>query len=311
QTSAPSFLRGGIIGHRLRRVYSQTEISQTELFDRSILSILKEVVPRIETIQISSKTNLELNQFENLLYAFIFNLGYNTDFSVMPLRFLDEFVQTFRINRIRKSRTSDIEAPKRIYSNELILHYQKGISSESIDHQFLSFYHVLEHFYEKIYNDDIISRVKSEITKPNFSYKRTTDLNNLIGIIQSRLRYKNEEFQINELEAVELVLRRFIPDLNELNQALDQINPNLAEYYRIQSVPFSNGNKVNFSSNSEDEIYRNLAKRVYLTRNCIVHSKESQKVKFTPFKDDKDLLNEIYLMRLLAEFVILNDSKEL
>ncbi|MAE87451.1 MAG: hypothetical protein CMB80_32255 [Flammeovirgaceae bacterium] len=311
QTSAPSFLRGGIIGHRLRRVYSQTEISQTELFDRSILSILKEVVPRIETIQISSKTNLELNQFENLLYAFIFNLGYNTDFSVMPLRFLDEFVQTFRINRIRKSRTSDIEAPKRIYSNELILHYQKGISSESIDHQFLSFYHVLEHFYEKIYNDDIISRVKSEITKPNFSYKRTKDLNNLIGIIQSRLRYKNEEFQINELEAVELVLRRFIPDLNELNQALDQINPNLAEYYRIQSVPFSNGNKVNFSSNSEDEIYRNLAKRVYLTRNCIVHSKESQKVKFTPFKDDKDLLNEIYLMRLLAEFVILNDSKEL
>ena len=113
------------------------------------------------------------------------------------------------------------------------------------------------------------------------------------------------------MEAVELVLRRFIPDLNELNQALDQINPNLAEYYRIQSVPFSNGNKVNFSSNSEDEIYRNLAKRVYLTRNCIVHSKESQKVKFTPFKDDKDLLNEIYLMRLLAEFVILNDSKEL
>lgn len=298
------------MGHRLRRIYSAND-GQTELFERPILEIIKEVIPRLETIQISTKSQTDLKTFDNLLYAFIFNLGYNLDFTIMPLRFMDEFIQPFRIGRIRRSRTGDVEAPKRIYSNELILHYQKGVSSESIDHQYLSFYHVLEHFYEKIYNDDILGRVKNELTKPNFSYKRTRDLSNLIGLIQSRLKYKNEEFQINEQEALELTLRKFIPETNELKEAIENVSPELLEYYKTTEVPFSKGNRVNFNSDNEDEIYKNLSKRVYYTRNSIVHSKEAQKVKFTPFKDDKDLLTEIYLMRLIAEFVILNDSNEL
>ncbi|WP_421978853.1 hypothetical protein [Roseivirga seohaensis] len=311
QRETKNFLRSGIMGHRLRRLVSRQEEGQTELFERDILELIKEIIPRLETIRITSKNPLDLEEFEKLLYAFIFNLGYNLDYTIMPLRFMDEFVQPFRMGRIRRSRTGDIEAPKRTYSNELILHYQKGVSSESIDHQFLSFYHVLEHFYEKIYNDDILFRVKNELTKPNFSYKRSKDIKALIGLIQSRLKYKNEEFQINELEALELTLRRFIPETVDFNNALEEINPSLIEYYKTTEVSFSKGNKVNFESENEDEIYRNLAKRIYQTRNCIVHSKEAQKVKFTPFKDDKDLLVEIYLVRLIAEFVILNDSNEL
>lgn len=311
QRETKNFLRSGIMGHRLRRLVSRQEEGQTELFERDILELIKEIIPRLETISITSKNPLDLEEFEKLLYAFIFNLGYNLDYTIMPLRFMDEFVQPFRMGRIRRSRTGDIEAPKRTYSNELILHYQKGVSSESIDHQFLSFYHVLEHFYEKIYNDDILFRVKNELTKPNFSYKRSKDIKALIGLIQSRLKYKNEEFQINELEALELTLRRFIPESVDFKNALEEINPSLIEYYKTTEVSFSKGNKVNFESENEDEIYRNLAKRIYQTRNCIVHSKEAQKVKFTPFKDDKDLLVEIYLVRLIAEFVILNDSNEL
>lgn len=306
-----NFLRGGIMGYRLRRLLSSQKEGQTEMFDRDILDLIKEIIPRLETIRISSKSPLDLQEFEKLLYAFIFNLGYNLDYTIMPLRFMDEFIQPFRMGRIRRSRTGDIEAPKRTYSNELILHYQKGVSSESIDHQFLSFYHVLEHFYENIYNDDILFRVKNEITKPNFSYKRSKDIKSLIGLIQSRLKYKNDEFQINELEALELTLRRFIPETDDLKKSLEEINPSLVVHYKTTEVSFSRGNKVNFESENEDEIYRNLAKRIYHTRNCIVHSKEAQKAKFTPFKDDKDLLVEIYLVRLIAEYVILNDSNEL
>lgn len=307
---APRFLRNGIFGSRLRRIYSAGN-GQTELFEKSILEVIKAVIPRLETVRITTKTQTDLKTFDNLLYAFIFNLGYNLDFTIMPLRFMDEFIQPFRIGRIRRSRTGDVEAPKRIYSNELILHYQKGVSSESIDHQYLSFYHVLEHFYEKIYNDDILGKVKNELTKPNFSYKRTRDLSNLIGVIQSRLKYKNDEFQINEQEALELTLRKFIPGTSELKESIENISPALLEYYKKKEVPFSKGNRVNFESENEDEIYKNLSKRIYYTRNSIVHSKEAQKVKFTPFKDDKDLLSEIYLMRLVSEFVILNNSNEL
>lgn len=306
--NTPRILRGGIMPHRLRRLY---ENQQQSLFETNILDVIKDVVPRLETLQIKSENVKKKSEYEQLVYAFLFNLGYNLDYTIQPLRFMDEFTQPYRLGRLRRVNFADVEPPKRVYLNELILHYQKGISSESIDHQFLSFYHVLEHFFEKIYNDDILNSVKSELTKPSFSYKRTKDLNSLIGLIQTRLKYRNDEFQINEPEALELTLKKFVKDLPYLASELRTISPTLTDYFKSTEVPFSKGNRVNFDSNNNVEIYSNLAKRIYLTRNSIVHSKDTDKSKYTPFRDDKDLLTEIYLLRLIAEIVIIENSREL
>lgn len=306
--NTPRILRGGIMPHKLRRFFDN---QQQPLFETNILDVIKEVVPRLETLQIKSENVKKKIDYEQLVYAFLFNLGYNLDYTIQPLRFMDEFTQPYRLGRLRRVNFADVEPPKRVYLNELILHYQKGISSESIDHQFLSFYHVLEHFFEKIYNDDILNSVKSELTKPSFSYKRNKDLNSLIGLIQTRLKYRNEEFQINEPEALELTLKKFVKDLPYLASELKTISTTLIDYFKSTEVPFSKGNKVNFDSNNSVEIYFNLAKRIYLTRNSIVHSKETEKSKYTPFRDDKDLLTEIYLLRLIAEIVIIENSKEL
>lgn len=306
--NTPRILRAGIIPYRLRKLYENQQQSSLE---KNILDVIKDVVPRLETLQIKSDNVKKKNEYEQLVYAFLFNLGYNLDYTIQPLRFMDEFTQPYRIGRLRRANIADVEPPKRVYLNELILHYQKGISSESIDHQFLSFYHVLEHFFEKIYNDDILNSVKSELTKPSFSYKRTKDLNSLIGLIQTRLKYRNDEFQINEPEALELTLKKFVKDLQYLASELRTISPTLIDYFKSTEVPFSKGNKVNFDSNNNIEIYSNLAKRIYLTRNSIVHSKDTDKSKYTPFRDDKDLLTEIYLLRLIAEIVIIENSREL
>jgi hypothetical protein len=307
--NTPRILRGGIMPHRLRRLYEKEQ--QTSLFELNVLEVIKEIVPRLETLQIKSENNRKKAEYEQLVYAFLFNLGYNLDYTILPLRFMDEFTQPYRLGRLRRANFSDVEPPKRVYLNELVLHYQKGISSESIDHQFLSFYHVLEHFFEKIYNDDILNSIKAELTKPSFSYKRNKDLSGLISLIQNRLKYKNDEFLLNELEALELTLRKFIKDIPYLATELTTISPTLIEYFKTTDVPFSKGNKVNFENSNVNEIYTNLAKRIYLTRNSIVHSKETDKSKYTPFRDDKDLLTEIYLVRLIAEIVIIENSKEL
>ena len=306
--NTPRILRGGIIPHRLRKLYDNQQISSFEI---NILDVIKEVVPRLETLQINSENVKKKNEYEQLVYAFLFNLGYNLDYTILPLRFMDEFTQPYRLGSLRRVHFAEVEPPKRVYLNELILHYQKGISSESIDHQFLSFYHVLEYFFEKIYNDEILNIVKSELTKPSFSYKRTKDLNSLIGLIQTRLKYRNDEFQFNEPEALELTLKKFVKDLSYLASELRIISPSLIDYFKSIEVPFSRGNRVNFESKNNIEIYSNLAKRIYLTRNSIVHSKDTDKSKYTPFRDDKDLLTEIYLLRLIAEIVIIENSKEL
>jgi len=308
--NTPNLLRRGLMSHRIRRIFGEQE-GQQELFERSVLSIIKDCIPRLETIKIKATTNRKLEEYEKFLYAFIFNLGFNLDMNIQPLRFIEEYTQPYRIGRIRRARTMEVEPPKRIYINDLVLHYQKAISSDSIDHQFLSYYHVIEYFFEKIYNDDVINTIRQELTKPNFSYKRQRDVKGLVSTIQKKLKYRNDEFSINELEALELTLKKYIIDIDVFKESLDEISETLIDYYKSNEVTFCQGLKVNFDNTNKEEIYRNLAKRIYRTRNAIVHSKENEKSKYVPFKNDRDLINELYLMRLIAETLILGTSKEL
>lgn len=308
--NTPRLLRRGFMNYRLKRLFEEQE-GQKELFERSVLNIIKECIPKLETIKIKAKTNRKLEEYEKFLYALIFNLGYNLDMNIQPLRFIEEYTQPYQIGRIRRAKTAEVEPPKRTYINDLVLHYQKAISSDSIDHQFLSYYHVIEYFFEKIYNDDVINTIRQELTKPNFSYKRQRDVKGLVSMIQKKLKYRNDEFSINELEALELTLKKYVNDIDVFKESLNEISETLVDYYTDNEVPFCQGLKVNFENTNKEEIYKNLAKRIYRTRNAIVHSKENEKSKYVPFKNDRDLINELYLMRLIAETLILGTSKEL
>lgn len=176
--------------------------------------------------------------------------------------------------------------------------------------KYLSFYHILEHFFEKIYNDELINSIKNELTKPSFSYKRNKDVYELIKIVQDKLKYKNDEFQINEPEALLLVLNKFINDFNEIKNELHSYDDKLLNYYKSTEIEFSNGNRVNFDD-SREKILKNLRERIYKTRNSIVHSKETEKSKYLPYKHDSILQKEIILMRILAEKIIISSSKEI
>lgn len=295
-----------IFFHRLRnRRFQNGENETNDLFD-----ILKQVIPRFQTLKITSESNKSRQEFETLCYSFLFNLSYNTDLSYLPSSITDDLTRSIRIGRLRRAKIEEIDVPKRRYENDLILFYQKGISSESVDLQYLSFYHILEHFFEKIYNDELIKSIKTELTKPSFSYKRTKDVSELIKVIQDKLRYKNEEFQINEPEALRLVLDRFVPDFDEIKEEIKSYDTNLLDYYKSTEVEFSKGNKVNFSE-ERDKVLKNLRERVYKTRNSIVHSKETDREKYLPFKHDKILQKEIILMRIIAEKIIIESSREL
>lgn len=292
-----------------RKPNEQQGEGQVDLSNPTVFEVLKRSLPGIETVKIKSVNDIRKNRFEQLMYSYLFSLSYNLSLSIYPLRFFDELFSPLRIGRLRRASFEEVEPPRRAYINDLILHYQKGISSESFDHQFLSFYHILEHFFEKIYNEDLVNKLRDELTQPGFSYKRKVDIEKLIKIIEKRLKYKNDEFQINELEALELVLRKYLTDVDEIVDELNSVDSNLIDFFKTTEVPFSKGNKVNFDV--ENEIFKNLAKRIYFTRNSIVHSKETEKEKYIPFKDDKYLINEIYLMRIISEKIIINNSKEI
>ena len=272
-----------------------------------LIDLIRVIFPRFETIRVSSSQIGSKARFERLCNSFLFQMGFNLNYAVVEIRFLDEFLRTNRLLRLRRASLEEMEVPKREYIPDLIYHYQMALSAEGPMLQFLSYYHVMEHFFEKIYNEEIVKVIGKEITNPQFSAKREKDINKLIKLISKKIKDKGDSYSFNEQEALLLTLSKYI-NIDELRDKLNEYDVKLVPYYRDNVVQFSKGEKVDLNQ-SEEKTFSKLAARIYKTRNSIVHSKDGEKAKFIPFTDDKFLINEIPLMRFIAEDIIIENSK--
>ena len=266
---------------------------------------------RINLIKIESDNDKKLEEFFDLLSSYIFTISYNyRDVFVPHKNILDLFPKRNLSNVVRNSslrNKDDFDPPRRRYRNELVSHYQMALVSESPYLEYLSYYHVAEYFFDSIIDEDIIKKVKNKITMPDFSYKRDKDIKELIKLINKTTQIKNETTIYDELNALKLTLKKYI-NLAELK---NELSPEYIDFLKNTKVKFSNGNTINLNSSNEDDIYADLSKRIYFTRNALVHSKEMENSKYKPFHDDKLLSNEIPLIRTIAEKLIIQTAIDL
>ena len=144
----------------------------------------------------------------------------------------------------------------------------------------------------------------------SFSYKNDKEIVKLIKAIQQRTMDK--DVAINEKKALALLIQKHIKQ-DDLKTRL--IERNGEEFLAVPNnkVSFSDGNAIIFSED-ESQFVKTLTERIYKTRNSIVHSKESfaegnKNNKYKRIKDDKELLQEIALIQVMAEIMINEDSK--
>ncbi len=295
------FLRGYISPMLERRLAEQEE--PPALFD-----LLRMGFVRVLTVTVSSDDKISVTKLSNLANAFLFQLAYNTDVSLVPQRELDALSRSGRISRMRRNRPSEIDPPRRTYSADLTHHYLLAVSTDNPVVEYLSHYHVLEHFFEAVFNDDLIATIQNQLTQPAFSYRRKKDIKTLITKIRRSLQVRDETITFSEEEALRLTLKNFV-EISMLATDLENYDQSVIDYYKGNKVPFSNGTDVDLRSNDEELVIKNLSKRIYQTRNALVHSKDGDKSKYTPFVDDHALVREIPLMRFISEQVILKNSR--
>ncbi len=264
-------------------------------------------MPRVYTLKIKSQEPRSSREFSRLATAFLFNLSYNLDIAIIEVRFLHELTR-YRFGKIRRARPEEIEPPRRVYNSDLVYHYQMAVSTDSIPLQFLSFYHIIEHFFYDVYHEELIDVIRAKITSPDFSYKRKKDIDNLIKLISQKMKYKDEDVLYNEQEALYLTIVKYIK-LEDLIDKLRTYDESLINYYKDNKVPFSQGSSIDFSIFDAEKVFKKIADRIYKTRNSIVHSKEGGKPKYMPFRDDRKLLMEIPLLRFIAEEIIINTAE--
>ncbi|MBN2737394.1 MAG: hypothetical protein JXR70_10475, partial [Spirochaetales bacterium] len=273
-----------------------------------IFDVVKMHLFRYPTLKIYSNNNLNFEQLKKHSMSFIFNLSYNSEYTIVPQRYIDDIFR-FRNPRTKKRcPLNEIDSPRRFYSTDLIYHYQMALSSNNPFLEYISFFHVAEHFFESVFSDELILKIKNDLTSPGFSYRRKRDINGLIKSISKAIQFRNEKMIFNENEALKLTLMKFVK-LSEIQISLNDYEPTLINYYKTTLVPFSNGSRINFEEHEENRIYKSIADRIYKTRNALVHSKDGDKSRYKPFFDDKDLLPEIPLVRFIAEMIIIGSSK--
>ena len=291
--------------------YSERDNADVSLFD-----ILLRTTRASLSLKIVSSESILIEKLKKHANAFLFNLSYNTGipfkliFNIADLSF-----DRSRVARRRRLWTEEIETPKLFYNTELIEQYNLALSSSDSFIQFISYYHIMEYFFEDVYNGALISSVKEILQHPGFSSKKQKDISKIIDLVQKKTKVAREEFQWSELEALELTIKAFIP-IEELRSALSEFDPALINYYKTHEVSFSNGDTIDLNDLLNEKLPKKIAARIYKTRNSLVHSKSNNtRVKergiYHPFTDDNELTNEIPLMRIIAENIIIKSAEQI
>ena len=272
-----------------------------------VLELVKKFIAGRFTLKLVSETKKNESEFDKFSSAFLFNITYNTDTSLVQQRDFDELLRTGRITRSRRSSLDEIDPPRRTYIPDLIHHYQLAVGTENPMLEYISYYHIVEHFFESIFNEALVEKVRNTITHPDFSYKRKKDISSLIKDIGKSIKMRDDSMTFSEQEGLRLTLAKYV-DLADLKQKLNDYDDTLVTYYKTSPVSFSAAPIVDLGGDDEELIFKNLAGRIYKNRNSIVHSKESEKSKYTPFRDDKTLVKDVPLIRFISEQVIFATS---
>lgn len=291
-----------ILKHRVNELFQEQENSLLVLISKFILR-------RYNSLIIEFEGKITLSKAQSYMYAYVYTYMYNRQTSIYPCFELNSLFP----QRIILRRNGDFDYPKKIYNQELISYYNEAISSSILSHKYLSFYHILEYFYENIFIEDQISKAKEIISDVGFSYKRKTDIARLIKNIQSKAIDK--DVAINEKTALSLLIQKHIKQEQLKERLIERYEQDFLEELK-RKVEFSDGNIIIFSNEDEKQYIDSLTNRIYKTRNAIVHSKESftegkKNNKYQPIKDDKELFTEIELIQVIAEIIINEDAKEI
>lgn len=253
------------------------------------------------TLKINSEETKTFDFFMKLKNGYLFNTMYFTNRALTEYMDIDSAIFPARI-KINRTKGQLEDAPLRTYNSDILSYYKKAMSSSDPYIQYISFYHILEYFFDETFHRYLIKDLRDKLTHPDFSYKNDDELLKLAKFAQNRLRQFGENGQGNEFESLKYVLKEFV-NVSDLANGIETIN---ITYYSQNKVSFSEGPVITFR---EADGYSAIAKRIYFTRNSLVHSKSGKKdLTYHPYKHEEILRKEIPLIKKISEMIIINSA---
>lgn len=263
---------------------------------------------RANTLKISSTQSVPLSRFRDYAVSFEFHFMYKQGTAISEYTDIQDMYSignsVFRFPRKKLD-----SSPQRIYNKDVIDYYTMAMESRDPFTVYISFYHIIEHYFDAVFRKKLTEEIKNKITHPDFSYKDETKLYELAKYIKKHMNSDDDSGKGNEFESLKYVLIEYV-DIDELKKYINNIDATAIDYYQNNLVPFTTSKKTKIAWSNAQGVYTNLATRIYETRNSLVHSKsENTTNQYRPYENKKELTLEIALIKSVAELVLINSSK--
>ncbi len=192
--------------------------------------------------------------------------------------------------------------PRSAINRDVARFYQRGMVVEDAVNQFLSYYQVLEYYFLHVSDEELYRKLITIYNDPGFK----SSPKYLDKVIQSTLNHKRES---DETEMLRLVISKHVPE-DDLSQFIGAYEEHLNDkLFTKKRTMFGESTEVRLVSG---HVIGNVAKRVKLIRNALVHSSDryNRKENFVPTrKAEMELRKEVPLVKFIAEKVIISTSE--
>lgn len=259
------------------------------------------------SLKIHDTNCYSIDKFRRKKSAYVFEFMYKSGFAIIEQSGLEMMFPERELVRDRIDITTLETIPHREYISDVVDYYRLAISSADSYIKFISFYHVMEYFYDEVYRKKIVEDLQEKITPPDFSYRNEDKVYEIATFVKNRMLMNDESGQGNELESLKYVLKEYV-DIEQLKEKVKAIDAESVQYYQNTKVAFCKAPIIPW--NDSEGVYTHIAKRIYYTRNSLIHSKSGKnRDRYMPYSDEKVLQREIPLVKVIAEMIIINSSK--
>lgn len=285
-TDAFKMFRRRIIGLRLgidRRTREEDETPQ-----------LRDYFGRILTVKVKALgengREVSKSKLRDLAVSGLFNISFATGVGLTMSTSWER-----SIYRLGRGRGEEPQFPRRTYNKELTAYYQLALSSDSPILAYLALYKVLEFFFTSASESVLHKRLADKIAHPDFTHKSAGQLRQVASMVRKFDQKMDEQ--------------RMLATVLEQNFMADEISTWVTDAETAAGVYFTQpqtifGQSMTLDINAEG-IYSSLAARIYFIRNALVHNKEGELARFTPFSGQEAVLfKETPLLIFLAEGLI-------
>lgn len=240
------------------------------------------------SIQLIDVDGLTLSQIEHKVRQILLECSnrYGLDFRVVKL--------SKELKSIGEDGIYRLDLHNNYYETEPLIYFNNGIASEDIRMKYLSYYQVLEYFFNRSQNYKLLDEIK----QGNFIESSNVNHKELKNILK---KYVNK---LSERESLKLVISRGV----NIQNVKDWINSDSARIEQYINWPEP---RINIDIlKSDDKIIDKLAERFYYFRCAIAHAKgDTDEYLAIPEQSNEIIRSEIDLIKLVAEQVMLNCSE--